>query len=137
MTQFSIHWILSLNRLSQKWGQVQPKLRVLKPRHLTLNLLPPGGYAMSELMAIDLQQERQQVHSLVDLLPADKLGAVRSLLEVMIDDEEEELTEEDRAALQASNEYFLKGGEGIPFEQVVADLGFTMEQIRGGTSGKE
>jgi hypothetical protein len=23
MTQFSIHWILSLNRLCQKWGQVQ------------------------------------------------------------------------------------------------------------------
>jgi hypothetical protein len=23
MTQFSIQWILSLNRLSQKWGQVQ------------------------------------------------------------------------------------------------------------------
>jgi hypothetical protein len=23
MTQLSIHWILSLNRLSQKWGQVQ------------------------------------------------------------------------------------------------------------------
>jgi len=23
MTQFSIRWILSLNRLSQKWGQVQ------------------------------------------------------------------------------------------------------------------
>jgi hypothetical protein len=23
MTQFSIHWILSLNQLCQKWGQVQ------------------------------------------------------------------------------------------------------------------
>jgi hypothetical protein len=23
MTQFSIQWILSLNQLSQKWGQVQ------------------------------------------------------------------------------------------------------------------
>ena len=30
-----------------------------------------------------------------------------------------------------NREYFDKGGEGIPFEQVVADLGFTMEQIRG------
>jgi len=26
MTQFSIHWVLSLNRLSQFWGQVQNKL---------------------------------------------------------------------------------------------------------------
>ena len=83
-------------------------------------------------MALDLQQERQQAHALLDLLPPAKLGAVRSLLEVMNDDdEEEELTEEDRRALRSSDEYFRNGGQGIPFEQVVADLGFTMEQIRG------
>jgi hypothetical protein len=46
----------------------------------------------------------------------------------------EELTEEDRRALRASGEYFRNGGEGVPFEQVVAELGFTMEQIRGGES---
>jgi transposase, IS5 family len=28
MTLLSIHWISSLNRLSQKWGQVQTKARV-------------------------------------------------------------------------------------------------------------
>jgi hypothetical protein len=73
-------------------------------------------------MALDLQQERQQAHALLDLLPPAKLGAVRNLLEVMIDDEEdEELTEEDRRALRASDEYFRKGGQGIPFEQVVAE----------------
>ncbi len=82
-------------------------------------------------MAIDLQQERQQAHALLDLLPPAKLGAVRSLLEVMIDDEEEELTDEDRRALRASDEFFRNGGQGVPFEQVVADLGFTMDQIRG------
>lgn len=83
-------------------------------------------------METDLTQERQQAHALLDLLPAAKLGAVRSLLEVMIDDDEdEELTDEDRRALRASDEYFRKGGQGLPFEQVVADLGFTMEQIRG------
>jgi hypothetical protein len=31
MTQFSIHWILSLNRLSQKWGQVQAAILLLAP----------------------------------------------------------------------------------------------------------
>jgi hypothetical protein len=83
-------------------------------------------------MALDLQQERQQAHALLDLLPPAKLGVVRSLLAVMVDDDdEEELTEEDRRALRASDEYFRNGGQGIPFEQVVADLGFTMEQIRG------
>lgn len=81
---------------------------------------------------MDLQHERQQAHALIDMLPRAKLEAVRGLLEVMIDEEdEEELTEEDRRALAASREYFRQGGKGIPFEQVVADLGFTMDQIRG------
>lgn len=90
-------------------------------------------------MPLDLQQERQQVHSLVDLLPPAKLGAVRNLLEVMVrdEDEEEELTEEDRRALCACDEYFRNGGQGIPFERVVADLGFTMDQIRGGAPEKK
>ena len=83
-------------------------------------------------MPLDLQQELQQAHALLDLLPLAKLGVVRSLLAVMVDDDdEEELTEEDRRALRSSDEYFRNGGQGIPFEQVVADLGFTMEQIRG------
>jgi hypothetical protein len=47
------------------------------------------------------------------------------------DDAEEELTEEDRRALRASDEYFRNDGQGLPFEQVAADLGFTMDQIRG------
>ena len=87
-------------------------------------------------MAINTQMERQQAHALLDQLPPAKLGAVRSLLEVMVDDaSEEELTDEDRRALRASEEYFRNGGQGIPFEQVVASLGFTMEQIRAGSKG--
>ena len=87
-------------------------------------------------MALNTQMERQQAHALLDQLPPAKLGAVRSLLEVMVDDaSEEELTDEDRRALRASEEYFRNGGQGIPFEQVVASLGFTMEQIRAGSKG--
>jgi hypothetical protein len=37
------------------------------------------------------------------------------------------LTEEDIRALRAS------GGPTIPFEQLVEELGFTMEQVRTGT----
>lgn len=87
-------------------------------------------------MDLDLQQQRQQAHAWLDRLPPAKLGAVHSLLEVMVDDddEEDELTEEDRRALRASQEYSQNGGQGIPFEQVVADLGFTMDQIRGAKS---
>jgi hypothetical protein len=88
-------------------------------------------------MALDIDTELKQVHALLDQLPPAKLGTVRSLLEDMLDDDEddEELTEADRQALRASDEYFRNGGQGIPFEDVVADLGFTMEQIRAGSKG--
>jgi len=82
-------------------------------------------------MASDLTQERQQAQALLERLSAEKLKVVRSLLEVIVDDEEE-LTDEDRRAVAASRDYFERGGEGISFEQVVADLGFTMDQVRGG-----
>ena len=86
-------------------------------------------------MALDLQQELKQAHALLDLLPPAKLGAVRTLLEVMVDDEDEEeddvFSPEDIAKIQASREYFRQGGKGISFEQAVAECGFTMEQITG------
>jgi hypothetical protein len=42
------------------------------------------------------------------------------------------LTEEDRRAVGASREYFRRNPEGgVCLEKVVADLGFTMDQIRG------
>jgi hypothetical protein len=81
-------------------------------------------------MASDITQERQQVHALLERLSVEKLNAVRSLLEVMVDDDNDELTEEDRRAVAASREYFEEGGEGLSFEQVGADLGFTMEPRR-------
>ena len=80
-------------------------------------------------MAVDALEAK--AHALLGQLGPGKLAAVVHLLEVMIDDDEEELTEEDRRALRASQEYFRNGGQGIPFEEVVTDLGFTMEQIRG------
>jgi len=43
--------------------------------------------------------------------------------------EVEEISEEEEQAVARSKEWF-KHNEGIPFEQVVADLGFTMEQVR-------
>ena len=82
-------------------------------------------------MASDLTRERQQAKALLERLSAEKLRVVRSLLEVIVDDEED-LTDEDRRAVAASGDYFERGGEGISFEQVVADLGFTMDQVRGG-----
>jgi hypothetical protein len=79
-------------------------------------------------MALDPQQERQQAHALLDLLPPAKLVAVRSLLEVMIDDDDDELTDEDRAAIQAGLASLDKNGS-VPMEDVLADFGLTMAEF--------
>lgn len=82
-------------------------------------------------MSID--HERQQAHSYLDQLPPARLRAVRTLLESMLVPtpafEDEEISEEEEAAVARSKQWFHHN-EGIPFEQVVAELGFTMEQIR-------
>jgi hypothetical protein len=44
--------------------------------------------------------------------------------------DDETVTEEEERAVAASKEWF-KTNPGIPFEEVVADLGLTMEHIRG------
>ncbi|MGA2153460.1 MAG: hypothetical protein ABSH37_03530 [Bryobacteraceae bacterium] len=76
--------------------------------------------------------DKQQAYSLIDQLGPGQLAAVVRLLETMVYDDEEELTAEDRRAVTASREHFRQNPEGgVPFEQVVADLGFTMDQVRG------
>ena len=90
-------------------------------------------------MESNLNQERQQAHALLDMLPAEKLNAVRSLLEVMVDPvsralanapiDDEPITEEEERAIAQAREW-LKHNPGIPFEQVVAELGFTMEEVK-------
>ena len=75
-----------------------------------------------------------KAHELLGQLGPSQLAVVVQLLEVMIhddEDEDEELSEEDSRAVAASREYFRQGGEGLSFEQVVAECGFTMDQIRG------
>lgn len=75
-----------------------------------------------------------KAHELLGQLGPNQLVVVVQLLEVMIhddEDEDEELSEEDSRAVAASREYFRLGGEGLSFEQVVAECGFTMDQIRG------
>ena len=69
---------------------------------------------------------------MLDQLSPAQLDAIAKLLEVMVrEDDDEELTVEDRRAVAASRDYFRQNPEGgIPFEQVVADCGFTMDQIR-------
>src|SRR5258708_35687889 len=85
------------------------------------------------------QQERLQAHAYLDHLPEAQVSAIRGLLEAMLDPvsralanapiDDEPVTQEEERAVAKSKEWF-KHNEGVPFEQVVTDLGFTMEQIR-------
>lgn len=77
-------------------------------------------------------QERLQAHALLDMLPAEKLNAVRSLLEVMVEPlarslahaevEEEEITPETAAALYRARASLARG-EGIPHEEILRGFG--------------
>ena len=90
-------------------------------------------------MAIDLLHERQQAHAYLDRLPAAQLAAVRNLLESMVDPcpislanapiDEEEVSDEEQEAVQRSKEWF-KHNEGTSLEDVAAELGFSMDDIR-------
>jgi hypothetical protein len=85
-------------------------------------------------MDSDLSQERQQAHALLDLLPAEKLAAVRSLLQVMIEplsaslasvpEEEEEATPETAVALDRARTSLARG-KGIPHEEILREFGIT------------
>jgi len=83
-------------------------------------------------MGTDVTQERQQAHALLDMLLEEKLTAVRSLLEVMLEPlsrslasapvEEEEITPETAAALDRARASLARG-EGIPHEDIVREFG--------------
>lgn len=85
-------------------------------------------------MEPDLTQERRRAHALLDLLPADKLNAVRSLLEVMVEPierslalaavEEEEITPDTAAALDRARASLARG-EGISHEEILREFGLT------------
>lgn len=80
----------------------------------------------------DFEQERQQAHALLDLLPAEKLKVVQSLLEVMVEPlsrsladapvEEDEITPDTAAALGRAR-VSLYRGEGIPHEEIQREFG--------------
>ena len=83
-------------------------------------------------MEPNLIQDRQQAHALLDMLPAEKLNAVRSLLEVMVEPlarslalaavEEEEITPEMAAALERARASLARG-EGISHEEILREFG--------------
>jgi hypothetical protein len=83
-------------------------------------------------MQPNLDQERRQAHALLDALPAEKLNAIRSLLEVMVeplarslvlaDVEEEGITPDTAAALDRARASLARG-EGISHDEVLREFG--------------
>ena len=83
-------------------------------------------------MEPNITHERQQAHALLDMLPAEKLNAVRSLLAVMVEPlsrslalaplEEEEVTPETAAALDRARASLARG-DGIPHEEILREFG--------------
>lgn len=83
-------------------------------------------------MEPNLEQERRQAHALLDILSAERLNAVRSLLEVMVEPlarslalasvEEEGLTPDTAAALDRARASLARG-EGIPHDEILREFG--------------
>lgn len=83
-------------------------------------------------MESNLDQERRQAHALLDALPAEKLNAVRGLLEAMVEPlghplalaqvEEEDLALETTAALDHARASLARG-EDIPHDEILREFG--------------
>ena len=80
----------------------------------------------------NLDQERQQAHALLDILPAGKLKAVRNLLDVMVEPlarclalasvEAEEVTPDTAAAIERARASVARG-EGVPHDEIRREFG--------------
>jgi hypothetical protein len=83
-------------------------------------------------MELDLAEQRQQAHSLLDGLPPEKLVTVRNLLELLVEPlsrslanvpvEVEELTPETIAALNRASDS-LGRGESVSHEEILREFG--------------
>lgn len=72
---------------------------------------------------------KQHAHELVEQLDASQLAAVVRLLEVMVphDEDDEDTLSPSEAAAIAEAEEWLKHNEPIPHEQVLSELGLSMD----------
>lgn len=83
-------------------------------------------------MNAEIVRQREQAHALLDLLAPDKVGAVKGLLEVMVEPwsevlarapvEEEELNDETIAAIEEARQSYARNG-GTPHEEIMREFG--------------
>ena len=79
-------------------------------------------------MAADTLEAK--AHELIAQLNPGKLAAVVHLLEVMVHEDVEPVTEEDRRRYQEGQAWFAeRGGKGIPMTDVLADFGLKPEDF--------
>ena len=89
-------------------------------------------------MASTATNQRQQAHKLIDRMAPSQVSAMVTLIETMLDPvsravanasvDDEALTAECAKSLGEAGEW-LKHNNGIPHEQVLAELGITQEEI--------
>jgi len=89
-------------------------------------------------MATTTTNPKQEAHELIDKMSVGQVVAAVGLFKAMLDPveialanapiDDEPLTAEEIKALDVSREW-LKHNEGIPHEQVLAELGITQEEI--------
>jgi hypothetical protein len=86
-------------------------------------------------METNATDELLQTHALLDMLPAEKVSAVRGMLEAMLPEteslwrsleraevEEEEITAETAAAIDRARASLARG-EGTPHEEILREFG--------------
>ena len=88
----------------------------------------------NETIEPDLTQERRQAHALLDMLSAEKLNVVRSLLEVMVEPlarslalaalDDQEITPETAAALDRARASLARG-EGVSHVEILREFGLS------------
>ena len=80
--------------------------------------------------------DKQHAQTLLDRIPPDQMNVAVRFLEFLVASppiEDEEIGEEEERAVARSKEWF-RHNDGIPFEQVVTEMGFTMDQLRSAAS---
>jgi len=84
------------------------------------------------MMKRNAKKERKQAHALLDLLPDEKVTAVRNLLEAMVEpisksltnaeDDGEELAPQALMSIKRARASLARG-EGVPHEEVLREFG--------------
>jgi len=93
------------------------------------------------VMAHDSGNEKQQAHELIERLAPKQVSAVVGILEAMLDSvssaiasapiDDEPETEAERSAVAGSKTWFEQhGGQGISHEEVLADFGLTLKDLK-------